>query len=272
MGRISWRPGAGAKRTRRTAASLAVSALALLWLAAIAAATPEVHFKAQFVPIAGFAKTGNIFGAGAAVQAEYTIGGTEYFGSPPPIIGINTYLPSKTKVHSKGFATCSAQTLREQGTSACPSGSAAGPAGTAGVLVTLGGERIPESIEALTFNAPGGGINLFFAGHSPVSVEAAAAGDFGSLNGAGGYGAELQNTVGLITSIPGAPFVSFESIKARFGAAYNNSKGKATYYFKVPSKCTGSFAVKTEVTFAEDGEEFKPETVTATYAAPCPKK
>jgi hypothetical protein len=34
----------------------------------------------------------------------------------------------------------------------------------------------------------------------------------------------------------------------------------------------GGFNVKTEVIFAENGEESKPVTVTKSYKAPCPRK
>ena len=51
------------------------------------------HLQSKGRPIPGFPGTGNIKGAGAAVQAEYTISGTEYGGYPPPVEGINFYLP-----------------------------------------------------------------------------------------------------------------------------------------------------------------------------------
>ena len=54
-----------------------------------ATAAPTVRLKARAVPIPNFRHTGNILGAGAAVQAELTISGTEYGGFPPPLIGVN---------------------------------------------------------------------------------------------------------------------------------------------------------------------------------------
>ena len=108
----------------------------------IASALPTVTFKAEAVAIKGFPHTGNILGAGAAVQAEYKISGTEYDNSPPPLIGINFYLPSGTKLHTTGFPTCSKTTLEQFGPVKCSKGSAAGPVGTAEGFVTFGGERV----------------------------------------------------------------------------------------------------------------------------------
>ena len=78
---------------RRVSIVLAGCLLAALAAANIADAAPTVKFKAFPVAIKGYPKTGNILGAGAAVQAEYKISGTEYGGFPPPLIGINFYLP-----------------------------------------------------------------------------------------------------------------------------------------------------------------------------------
>ena len=47
--------------------------------------------------------TGNILGAGAALQVQYTINGTEYGGFPPPLIGVNFFTPAGTKLHPQGL-------------------------------------------------------------------------------------------------------------------------------------------------------------------------
>ncbi|HXD53485.1 MAG TPA: hypothetical protein VN618_01900, partial [Solirubrobacteraceae bacterium] len=86
---------------RRASSCVAVLGLAVFALAlpGAASAAPKVTFKAKAVPIPGFPHTGNIFGAGAAVEAEYTISGTEYGGFPPPLTHVNFYLPAGTKLH-----------------------------------------------------------------------------------------------------------------------------------------------------------------------------
>ena len=257
---------------RRAFTCLAVLSFALLALPEVSSALPTVGFKAEAVPIAGFPGTGNIYGAGAAMQAEYRITGTEYQGSPPPIIGINVYLPKGTKLHTTGFPTCTAATLEQFGPVKCTKGSRAGPIGKVLGFVTFGSERVEEGLELSSFYAPGGGIEFFSKGSSPVSIEILSSGHYVNLGGAGGYGPELITKVPEVASVPGAPYASVKSITVKAGSAYK-SHGKAIYYGRVPTKCPkGGFPIKTEVIFAENGEESKPETVTKTYKSPCPRK
>src|SRR5262244_830310 len=109
----------------------AVIVLAALSLPAAAGAEPTVTINAKIVPIKGFPGTGNKLGAGAAVQSEVTISGTEYGGFPPPLIGVNVYLPKGTVLHPSGFPVCPPSTLEPsgKGPKGCPKGSAAGPVG-----------------------------------------------------------------------------------------------------------------------------------------------
>ena len=102
---------------RRASTCLAVMGLSAIALAlpSLAGATPTVTFKAKAVPITGFKDTGNILGAGAALQSEYTISGTEYGGYPPPLEGINVYLPAGTVLHNTGFPTCPLSELEPTG-------------------------------------------------------------------------------------------------------------------------------------------------------------
>ncbi len=257
---------------RRASTCLAVVGLAVLALASTASAVPTVKFKAQAVPIKGFPHTGNILGAGAALQAEYSISGTEYAGSPPPIIGVNFYLAKGAKLHPSGFPTCSATVLEQFGPIKCPKGSAAGPIGKVLGFVTFGTERVEEAAELSSFYAPGGGIEFFTDGHSPVSLEILSSGKYVNLGGAGGFGPKLITEVPLVASVPGAPYASVKSITVKAGSAIK-SHGKTIYYGRVPTKCPkGGFPIKTEVIFAENGEPSKPVIVTASYKAPCPKK
>ena len=64
-----------AHHMRRTSACLAVLGLAAFVLPVTASAAPTITLTAKAVPIPGFPHTGNILGAGAALQAEYTISG-----------------------------------------------------------------------------------------------------------------------------------------------------------------------------------------------------
>jgi len=256
---------------RRASTCLAVLGLALLALPGIASAAPTVTFKGKAVPIPGFPHTGNILGAGAAVEAEFHITGTEYIGSPPPLIGVNVFLPKGTKLHTTGFPTCAKTVLEQVGPSGCKKSSAAGPVGRADGFVSFGGERVPEATELFSYYAPGGGLEFFADGHTPVSLEVLSSGHYTQLNGGGGYGPELITQVPLIPSVPGAPFASVSEIKVKAGSAYK-SHGKTIYYGRVPTKCPkGGFPIKAELIFAENGEESKPVKVLATSKSPCPR-
>jgi hypothetical protein len=257
---------------RRGSTCAAAVALALMALTGVASASPTVTFKALAVPIAGFPGTGNILGAGTAVQAEYRISGTEYDGSPPPIIGINVTFPKGSKLHPSGFPTCKKVTLEQLGPVKCPKGSAAGPVGKVLGFVTFGGERVEEAATVSSFYAPGGGVEFFVDGRSPVSLELISSGHYTNLNSSGGAGPKLSTEVPLVATVPGAPYASATFISVKAGSAYR-SHGKTIYYGREPKKCPkGGFPVQTEVIFARNGNVSEPETVTANYKAPCPKK
>ena len=256
---------------RRSATCLAAATSVLLALASVASAAPTVTFKAKAVPIPGFPHTGNILGAGAAIQAEYTISGTEYGGFPPPLIGVNVSLPTGAKLHPQGFKTCAKTALEQFGPTKCPKGSAAGPVGKVLGIVAFGNERVAETAELSSFYAPGGGLEFFTDGHSPVSLEILSAGHYVNLAGGGGFGPKLITEVPLVATVPGAPYASVESINVKAGSAYKKN-GKAVYYGTVPKKCPKpGFNIKTELTFAENGEVSRPVTVVKTYRAPCPR-
>src|SRR5258708_31584628 len=87
----------GENLMRRASTCLAVLGVALFALAGAASAAPTVTLKAKAVPITGFPHTGNILGAGAAVQAEFTIVGTEYGGVPPPPVHAHLRPPPRPK-------------------------------------------------------------------------------------------------------------------------------------------------------------------------------
>jgi hypothetical protein len=253
--------------------TLALSTLALSAASSVASATPTVTLKAEAVPISHFPNTGLKFGAGAAVKAEYTIKGTEYEGSPPPLEGINFFLPAGTRLHTSGFPTCKRSVLEPSGTgpAGCPRGSRAGPVGEVVGFVTLGGERVREKATLESFYAPGGGLQFFTAGHSPVSLEILSVGHYTHLGGSGGFGPELIAEVPLVPSLPGAPFVSVEKIKVTAGSAFR-SRGRTIYYGTVPRTCPKKyFPVKSELIFAAVGG-LPRQVVTKAYRAPCPRR
>ncbi len=249
---------------RRISTCLAVLGLAVLGLSATASAAPTITLKAKAVPIPGFPHTGNILGAGAALQAEYTISGTEYGGFPPPLIGVKFFGPASAKLHPQGFATCSENVLKEKGPASCPAKSKAGPAGSASGVVSFGNERVEESVSVEPFFAPGGNLEFFVAGHSPVSIEIISKGKV--VNSSPPFGPTVEAEVPLVESVPGALDASAKVISVKVGAAYKKGK-KTFYYITVPKKCPkGGFPLKTIMSFLGGA------TAEASYKAPCPKK
>jgi hypothetical protein len=237
---------------------------------AAASAAPTVKIKAQAVPIPGFPHTGDILGADAAARGEVTIEGSEYFGSPPPVIGVNVYLPLGVQLHPSGFPTCNASTIEALGPSACPKGSAAGPVGKAIGFVTFGGERVEETAELFTFYGPGGGGFVFADGHTPVSLEILSTERLVKPGNSAGTGPEMSFDVPLVPSVPGAPDASIRSIDLEAGSAYR-SHGRTIYYARLPHACpSGGWPVREEVVFAEGGEASRPETVDVTEKVACP--
>jgi hypothetical protein len=257
-------------RTLLTSAAVAV--LVVLTAASAASATPSVAFTMKAVPIPGFPHTGNILGAGAEATLNFAIGGSEYFGDAPPVIGFRFYAPPGGAVHVDGWPTCSEETIVNLGPSACPKGSKAGPIGTVLGYVTFGEERVEETGELFPFFRPGGGLEYFAIGRSPVVIEATVLGRFSHLGGIDGYGFEEEEEVPLIATVPDGPDASIKAITGRFGAA-TKVHGKPIYYFRLPRSCPpGGFPLKAEVTFAEDGDPSKPEIVSAFSRAPCPRR
>jgi hypothetical protein len=250
-----------------------VSVLAALVIPAAASAVPVVKIKGEAVPIPGFAHTGNILGAGAAVHAEATISGTEYFGAPPPLIGVTAWLPTGVKLHPQGFPTCPVKVILEEATpNKCPTGSSAGPNGKVYGVVTFGTERVPETAEIFSFFIPGDGIGFLTVGHSPVSLEVPTSGQLEDLAGGEGFGPKLVTPIPLVATVPGAPYASVEAINITLGAAHR-SGGTTIYYGRVPRSCPrGGFPVRAQLTFAEDGETTRPEVVSVNYDAPCPPR
>ena len=184
---------------RRASTCLALlGSLAVLGLPAVASAAEPTasikKFTAKAVPIpknpsspgsGNYPGTGNILGAGAAVEAEYEFEGSGYGataqnpnGGIPPISGVNFYLPGGSKLHPSGFGTCTEAVLKNTGPTGCPKSSVASPVGSALGEVTFGSERVPESTTLQGFFAPGGGLLFYTQGSSPVSLEIVSSGHY----------------------------------------------------------------------------------------------
>jgi hypothetical protein len=242
-------------------------------LPAVAVARPTVSVKAKIVPIPidpsspnspTYPNTGNILGAGAALESELTISGTEYGGYPSPVTGIVVELPAGTKLHPQGFATCPLATLESHEVQKCPKKSVAGSKGEVLGVVSFGGTRVQEKLTLQAFFAPGGKLAFFAEGTTPASIEILTTGGFTTAPPP--FGPKFSAAVPLVITVPEAPYGSALSIKGIIGAAYKQGK-KLISYGTVPKTCPkGGFKGKVEVTFLSG------ETVTDEPTVPCPKR
>ncbi len=257
---------AAAHRTSSRLTAMGLAALAVVTLGASATAwgAPTITLKTKALPVAGVPGTGNVLGAGAAIQVQYAISGTEYGGSPPPVTELRYFAPAGAKLHPQGFATCSPATIEKDGLGPCPKQSLAGPKGAARGFVSFGAERVRETASVQPFFAPGGDIGFYAVGTTPVSIEILSTGHI--VDSVPPFGLELIGDVPLIESVPGALDASITEIDVNVGAAYRRG-GKTLSYVTLPKKCPrGGLPVMSEMTFLGGA------TAQATYKMPCPKE
>jgi len=234
---------------RRASTCLAVVGLVAIGALGIAsAASAEItatisKFTAKAVPIpkpggGSFPHTGNILGAGAAVEANYEITGGGYgptaqnpAGGIPPISEVDFFLPAGTRLNKSAFGKCTEAVLKNTGPSGCPKNSVASPKGSVLGEVTFGSERVPEEAELRAFFG-GPGLLFYVAGHSPVSLELISVGHY--VKAAPPYSEELITLVPPVATVPGAPLASTKTIHIKAGAAIK--KGKKSDLLRVPAQ------------------------------------
>jgi hypothetical protein len=245
-------------------ALLALAPVALASLAPVAAAAPVVTFKATAVPIPGFPGTGNILGAGADVEFQSTIAGTEYGGFPSPLVLLTIDSPAGTKVSSAGFATCAQTVLEADGPQGCPKQSSAGPVGEGLGIVSFGHEQVREKVSIQGFFAPGNALLFFVDGTTPTSLEIIEKAHV--VSGSPPFGPTAIAELPLVETVPGALDASILSFKLTIGAARKQGR-KTISYITLTKKCPrAGLLVKAEFKF-DSGE-----STTVTYKPPCPKR
>jgi hypothetical protein len=154
------------------------------------------------------------------------------------------------------------------GPAACPRKSRVTISGSALGVVSFGSERVDERASIKAFFAPGGALQFYTAGSSPVSLEFLSPSHVARAHAP--YAQEYVTSVPLIETVPGAPDASALSIGLKIGAAMKHGK-RTLYYGRVPKRCPkGGFPLKSELLFAGLGG-LAPQTVTAMYKAPCPR-
>lgn len=277
---------------RRASICLALLGAAVLGVPAAASAAPTVTFKAKVVPVpknlskTGGPKwpgTGNILGKPAAVEALFTIKGSEYPTAsegftegtqlgvgPAPLRRVTVYLPKGTKISTSGFKTCPVSKFENHLEPPCPKGSEASPPGEANGKVFFGKTAVAEKVLVQAYFTPGSGLTFWIEGKTPASIEKYAS---GGISGASGpFSKKLVSNVPLIETTSGAPDAMAEQIKVTVGAIMKKGK-KLISYGTVPTRCPkGGFPVKAELEFGGGTSEASWQKVVATSKTPCPKK
>lgn len=266
-------------------AILLVIALAMaLGVPASAAATPTATMSAAAVPIpknplvphgSAWPHTGNIAGAGAELEAHFTIKGTEDMGLPNPLRRVAVYLPKGVTIHKSGFAICKPGHLNWMNTGQappCPTNSFAGAVTQQRDMVNFTGTDLVYPIRQGAYFSSGGGLGFWMLGVGGlVALEGAEKGGLTRLSGAYSYKLTenqpyLYVMKGLATS---GPDLSTAAITVALGAAYWQG-GKLTSYVTMPKVCpVGGFPVKATLSFGR-GAEPSWETVTTTSRLSCP--
>jgi hypothetical protein len=250
---------------RRPITCVALLGFALLGLPTAAPGAPTItSLKLEAVPVPGFPRTGDILGAGAVIEGQARISGTEYGGFPSPLTGIDFYAPAGAKLHPQGFSSCSPTVLEQSGPMLCPKRSIAGPLGHVVGVVSFGGERVPETASVQPFFAPNNKLMVFVDGTTPTLLEIVATAHV--VSSSPPFGVEFIGQVPLIETVPEAPDASFEEGTVGIGAAYKQGK-KTIYYVTLPKSCpTQGWLTKAEFHFLGGA------TAEASYAMPCPKR
>lgn len=274
---------------RRASLCAALCGIAALAVPAAASAAPSVTFKARPVPIPKHLNkkkgptwpgTGDILGAPTALEATFTIKGTEYNGFPAPLREVVVYLPKGAKLHPQGFTTCPASIVANKELYKCPKASLASPPGEVRGEVQFGKEEpVKETVKLQAYFLAKGGLGFWIEGREPVVIEETAVGNVQSTSGK--YGLKEVTKAPLIVPVPGSHAASAEYINVEIGAAMKKGK-KLVSYGTMPSTCpkSGFFEGKAELTFGvKEGEGPTPaagespmETVTKTTKFPCPKQ
>jgi hypothetical protein len=233
--------------------------LASLAGAGSASAAPTIGLSASFAE-------GAKLGEPSAASFDVTIAGSEYEGGPASTNELTLRLPSGTTLTGSGFASCAKSTLEPsgQGPKACPAGSADGPVGSFSAMVAFGDGREEEKGTIEAFTSPAGGLWLLLFGHEPVLVEVLGTGHY--VAGSGADGPAIVFELPLEETVPGAPFVSLESLRFQLGATREEG-GRLLGSILTPSSCSGSMEWGASGVFGEP--EGEGQDASASVTSPC---
>jgi hypothetical protein len=244
---------------------IALALLASGLLAAFAWAADTVEVRERFTP--------DRLGASANLSlTAHLSSSTEK--APKPVRKLTVYGPSGLTIDARGAGTCAQAALEQRGPTACPANSRAGFGGGVGLL-PLPSETIHESYTLDFFFASTRPHHLsllvYASASSPVTVELIVVAH--EVQAPRPYGLGFSVEVPPISTFPGAPPASIESVFATLGAAnvaYYEHIGKHRRLVHVrgllvPRHCpAGGFPAKAIVEFL-DGQ-----SLTLDPSVPCP--
>lgn len=248
-----------------------------LVMPAVSTASPTVTLTPRAVPIPKnllepttsrtWPHTGDRAGAGAELEARFTIAGTEDRGLPAPLRHVAFYLPRGATIHTRGFAKCQHPVLMPRKGPPCLNGAFASAPGPELAMVNLGGNARTTWEQGAFFPTGGtlgfwtrttGGGPLLGGGYLPGSLTPTA----------GAYGAKITETMPVRTALSAPYDISTVSFDLTLGAAKMNG-GKLVSVLTMPKLCpAGGLPVKAELSFG-DGAAPSWETATVTSRMPC---
>ncbi len=269
----------GDRRRPRHPTLSACLTLTLMGLAlpAAAPAAPTVMLSPRAVPIPKnlweptasiWPHTGDMAGAGAELEARFTIAGTEDAGLPAPLRHVAFYLPRGAHVQTRGFAKCQHPALMPRKGPPCLNGAFASVPGPELDMVNFGGtDARSQWAQGAFFPTSGtlgfwtratGGGPLLGGGYNPGSLTPTT----------GGYSYKVSETLPRRTAVDFSRDISTVSFDLTLGAA-RMSGGKLVSVLTMPKLCpAGGLPVKAELSFG-DGDATSWETVAIASKLPC---
>jgi hypothetical protein len=217
------------------------------WLMPSAAsAARSVTFAAGFSP-------GGLLGPGPSYSSELTFSGSEYHGHVDPLTGLTVHLPAGIGASSAGFPTCAKTTLEQSGSSACPSGSLAGPVGSLTALFPLGSETLEDQGTVQAVFGPSETLYFALEAQAPVPFKLVMEGHY--VSDSAPYGQDLVLSLPTIAAVPGAPDMSIAALALHVGT-FREEGGVAYESVSYPSSCpTGKFAWASDAAFNGEAAE-----------------
>ena len=243
---------------RRASTCLAVLGLALIArLPSVASAAPRSPSKRRPCRSRATATPGTSSAPAPRSKPNTRSPAPNTADYPPPLIGVNFYLPKGAKITPVGLPDLPGRTSikRRKGTSkAAPRARKPDRSGKSSASSPSARNPCPEEVDRRIVLRARRWAEFFTFGHDPASLEIPSTGNYTELTGTGGKGPELVDADPARRNGAGRPGRVGREHHGQ-GRLRHRPKGKHatkdTYYGTVPTKCPkGGFPLKTELIFA----------------------